>query len=516
MRQPIDFFDWFHAGPRWSTRPWLVLGKGPSFAKLADYDVGGFNVFSLNHVVRQAKVDVAHAIDIEVIRDCADILDENARYLLMPWHPNMGSRPQPQSLEHWCAEIPELRAFADEGRLLWYNRIGTPPRGSSPAVSVQFFSAEAPYALLGAAGVRKIRSLGIDGGSQYAAAFHGLDTLLANGRSSFDCQFDEIAASIVRYQLDAAPLDACAPVRVYVAAMPEQMLAVKVLEYSIRKHASMTVEVIPLHTLGIPIPEPRHPDNRARTPFSFQRFLIPEAAGYEGRAIYLDSDMQVCADISQLWRLEMEGNSLLSVSAPAGSARAPQYSVMLLDCAKLDWKIDRIVELLDRGVVDYKGLMADMCLVSDQSASIDPEWNSLEAFTPGRTRLIHYTDMDTQPWINANHPFGAVWVRDLIEAVRGGFITLDEIRDHASRGWIRPSLVHQVENGIESTALVPPRVLALDRRYAPPYRKLPHMRGRAALAYPRYVLATAEDASKRAAMFALARAKAIKRRWMPR
>ena len=124
--------------------------------------------------------------------------------------------------------------------------------------------------------------------------------------------------------------------------------------------------------------------------------------------------------------------------------------------------------------------------------------------------------MDTQPWINANHRFGAVWVRDLIEAVRSGFIAPDEVRDHASRGWIRPSLVHQVESGIESAALLPPRVLALDRKYTPPYRKLPHMRGRAALTYPRYALAMAEEATKWAIMFVLARAKAIKRRWMPR
>ena len=52
------------------------------------------------------------------------------------------------------------------------------------------------------------------------------------------------------YGLDAAPLNLEAPVRVYVAATEEQMLSVKVLEYSIRKHASMTTVVIPLHDTG--------------------------------------------------------------------------------------------------------------------------------------------------------------------------------------------------------------------------------------------------------------------------
>ena len=60
---------------------------------------------------------------------------------------------------------------------------------------------------------------------------------------------------------------------------------------------------MPLHEATIPIPTPATPANRPRTPFSFQRFLIPELCGFKGRGIYVDSDMQVFEDIRGLWKV---------------------------------------------------------------------------------------------------------------------------------------------------------------------------------------------------------------------
>src|SRR5207249_1624073 len=144
---------------------------------------------------------------------------------------------------------------------------------------------------------------------------------LANSRSSFNRQFEEIARIIMTTSVDYAPLDVESPVRIYVAATDAQMLAVKVLEFSIKKHASVSVEVTPLHTTGLAIPVPKDARNLPRTPFSFQRFLIPALKGYRGRAIYLDSDMQVFRDIRELWTLPFDGADLLTVREPEQSGR---------------------------------------------------------------------------------------------------------------------------------------------------------------------------------------------------
>ena len=46
--------------------------------------------------------------------------------------------------------------------------------------------------------------------------------------------------------INFSPLDVDSPITIFVGTQPEQMLAFKVLEYSIRKHSSMSVRVVPL------------------------------------------------------------------------------------------------------------------------------------------------------------------------------------------------------------------------------------------------------------------------------
>jgi len=251
------------------------------------------------------------------------------------------------------------------------------------------------------------------------------------------------------------------------------MLAVKVLEYSIRKHASITVELFPLNVAGagIQIPMPKDPANAPRTPFSFQRFLIPQLAGQRGRAIYFDSDMQLFSDIRLLWTLSLEGADLLAASNRGDSERKPQFSVMLLDCGSLGWDIRDIVARLDSGELNYALLMFEMAVAKNIRADISPDWNSLEYYEEGKTSLLHYTDMTIQPWVSRENPLGHMWVRDLIEAADSGFIPQDYVRDHITRGWVRPSLLYQIEHRIEDSGQLPPEALALDHAFVPPYKR---------------------------------------------
>jgi lipopolysaccharide biosynthesis glycosyltransferase len=316
-----------------------------------------------------------------------------------------------------------------------------------------------------------IRSLGVDGGAAYSGEFSDLQekTLLANGRTSFDKQFRGIAKTIMRTGIDYSPLNVESPIRIYVATTEAQMLAVKVLEYSIRKHTSMTVEVFPLHQSGIEIPLPREQKNYPRTPFSFQRFLIPALRGYQGRAIYLDSDMQVFMDFRQLWVLPLGGNGVLAVREPSDSGRRPQFSVMLLDCARLHWDIKKIVDDLDAGRMTYEQLMYQMVIAEPVEARIGPEWNSLERYQGGKTALLHYTDMNTQPWISTKNPLGYLWMRDLIEAVDHKIISLDYVREHVAKGYVRPSLLYQLEHRLDDSFLLPSFARSLDKDFKAPY-----------------------------------------------
>jgi hypothetical protein len=471
----LDVHSWIREQRLDSSR-WLILGKGPSFARFEPGLANDYSLLTLNHAVRQVPGAVAHMIDLDVVADCADSLLCSARAVVMPWIPHVRNAPGSRTLEQLADEHAVLRTLREAGRLLWYNLESAPAhahREGVPVVPTRFFSAEAGVGLLAISGVKHIRTLGIDGGAQYANTFSDLSdkTLLANGRSSFDSQFAGIARAVLKWGLDFGPLGEEVPVRVYVATEDGQMLATRVLEYSIRRRASISVEVHPLHQFGITVPEPMALENRPRTPFSFQRFLVPQAAGHRGRAIYMDSDMQVMSDIRSLWQLPMGEHQLLAVGEPTKTGRKPQFSVMLLDCERLGWDIRRIVADLDSGALTYGGLMHEMKIASSWSAEIPPNWNCLERFDQD-TALLHYTDMDRQPWIATNNPLARLWVKELRSAIADGFISHDYVVEQVNAGFARPSLLWQLEHDLDDPLLLPSKAKQLDAQYVPPYMGL--------------------------------------------
>jgi hypothetical protein len=146
---------------------------------------------------------------------------------------------------------------------------------------------------------------------------------------------------------------------------------------------------------------------------------------------------------------------------------------MLLDCNKLDWRINEIVQQLDQDKLDYKELMVDMKIAKTVRADINSRWNSLERYEPDVTGVIHYTDMDTQPWVSTKNPLGAIWVQELFRAIDDNFISIEYIETHIKNSWIRPSLLWQITNRIAETSNLPDHVLKLDSDFVAPYQGLP-------------------------------------------
>jgi hypothetical protein len=249
-----------------------------------------------------------------------------------------------------------------------------------------------------------------------------------------------------------------------------------VLAFSIARHASLSTRVVRLHEAvdeaGVHIPVPADPRNHARTPFSFQRFAIPELCRFAGRAIYLDSDMLVFRDIREPWLRDMGGRQMLAAATAPGESRRPQFSVMLLDCAALRWSVSEIVARLDAGDTDYEGLMYRMSGVANWTQDLPWTWNSLERYDPKRTALLHFTDMNRQPWLNPLHPFGSVWTGYLLDGVRRGFIPAGLVRQEVERGNVRPSLLEQLASGDPDPRRLPFRSIRRDLlEFCPPHMR---------------------------------------------
>lgn len=254
-------------------------------------------------------------------------------------------------------------------------------------------------------------------------------------------------------------------ISIYVGTDRSQKLATDVLKHSIQANTSARVS---FHSLAnIRLPDPPDFRHKARTGFSFARFKIPELSKYEGRAIYLDADMLVFKDILEIWRMDLGGayvacqeelpKSVATTAPTPGHRRKKQCSVMLLDCAKLDWDAKKIIAGLGPEYT-YEQLMETLCILPERRISYDipTHWNSLEHYD-SQTSLIHYTDMMTQPWVFAGNPHGWLWVRTLKQLLVDKIIPLAEVRREIEMCYARPSLLIELDWEIE-------RPLSVDER----------------------------------------------------
>ena len=255
-------------------------------------------------------------------------------------------------------------------------------------------------------------------------------------------------------------------IRIFCGGDRSQQLPFKVFAYSVARHTQRAVEVRTIDNALAPIPDdPRH---KPYTEFSFARFAIPALCGHQGRAVYMDSDMLVFADIGELWDTDTEGAAIAIERGSRSQADQGKHAaVMLLDCAKLDWRVDEIVAGLGTRYA-YKALMQlDPLLQPGMMRELIPAgWNELDHFEPGRTRNIHYTKIVTQPWVHAAHPHGRPWVGEVARMLDEGALEADELREEVRLGYLRPSLL--VELGLEGEAatgpgLDPQVLLAYDR-----------------------------------------------------
>jgi hypothetical protein len=102
-----------------------------------------------------------------------------------------------------------------------------------------------------------------------------------------------------------------------------------VLEYSLRKHASQPVEIVWMQQAKTG-PWSGWQCQTGRTPFTHFRWSIPSVCGWEGKAIYTDSDFFFLADIAELWHQPIPRVALIR-----NPEDKPQRAACILfDCAK--------------------------------------------------------------------------------------------------------------------------------------------------------------------------------------
>jgi hypothetical protein len=229
------------------------------------------------------------------------------------------------------------------------------------------------------------------------------------------------------------------PVRIYVGAAESEQLAFRVLEHSIKRHTGLEVEMRTIdNSLAAAPSDVRY---LPYTNFSYGRFAIPKLAGYQGRAIYMDSDMIVFRDIGELWSTPFNGAKILVEETNPATDKGKITAVMLMDCAALTWDPDEIVAGLGARY-DYNELMSMAPLLSAGMLQdrLPVGWNALD-YIDENTRLLHYTKVRTQPWVYTDHPLGYLWVDEIRMMLDSGVLEPGYIQQQVKQKFIRPSLL---------------------------------------------------------------------------
>ena len=121
-------------------------------------------------------------------------------------------------------------------------------------------------------------------------------------------------------------------VRVFIGTEPNQWLPKEVLRWSIRRRTTCELEFRELKHIPLNL--------KTHNAYAFYRFSVPEMCAYGGRAIYLDPDIVMLADIEGLYHLDMQGHGALARKRGLEADAGYHTGVMLLDTEKLQhWKL---------------------------------------------------------------------------------------------------------------------------------------------------------------------------------
>lgn len=183
------------------------------------------------------------------------------------------------------------------------------------------------------------------------------------------------------------------------AANGEDAESQLVLEHSFRRHCSDKIDITWMRlTRNQESPFSGWDTSEWATPFSGFRWAVPELCGYEGRALYVDSDVIAKADPIELWRTPIDiGKAVIA----KGGNHNWRFCVSLWDCSFARKYLPTIQEMKS-DPQSHKKLIAffkDSNLVQPFS---NGNWNCVDgenysSINDADIKILHYSSEAHQP-----------------------------------------------------------------------------------------------------------------------
>lgn len=114
--------------------------------------------------------------------------------------------------------------------------------------------------------------------------------------------------------------------RIFIGYDPRVAMQYHVLAHSLLEHTSIPLQIIPLKLSTLPL------KRRGLTEFTYSRFLVPWLCGFEGQALFLDSDIICTGDIASIGECPED----MAVSVCNTNPAYERAAVMLFNCGHPD------------------------------------------------------------------------------------------------------------------------------------------------------------------------------------
>ena len=167
--------------------------------------------------------------------------------------------------------------------------------------------------------------------------------------------------------------------KIFIGYDHRQPVGYNVLQNSIMRHAKTPVALIPLVLPTLPM------TRYGLTPFTYSRFLVPYLCNYEGWALFLDLDMLVRDDITQVFEL---ANPDFDVMVVKNKRRFEWASMMLFNNNKCRALTPEFID-----DPSNSGLHAIRWTCETKIGELPAEWNHCVGYDAPRpdAKLAHFT-----------------------------------------------------------------------------------------------------------------------------
>jgi lipopolysaccharide biosynthesis glycosyltransferase len=212
---------------------------------------------------------------------------------------------------------------------------------------------------------------------------------------------------------------------IFIGYDPREAIAYHVCANSIIRHATQPVSIIPLALNLFKDYTETHTDGSNQ--FIYSRFLVPHLMNYNGWAIFIDGDMIVRSDITELWNLQQHDKDVIVVKHDYKTKMSSKYlgaknedyprknwsSVILWNCRSYPNR-----KLTPEFVQNSTGAELHRFTWLDDSriGELPIEWNWLpdEFGANENAKLLHYTLGAPCFHEFADTPMGDQWHRERI------------------------------------------------------------------------------------------------------